>query len=250
MAITISTENLNQVKKILAFPSTDQLLLDDDQIKEFAVLPAMTDYFIKFPIKERKQYNTGGTVESVFDFPDDMTHGVLDARVTDAGIVTGTGTSFWDMVYFQQLSGGSLMGGGQGAYGIKGYNPNNVIQTRDQQRMAYKSYQNTYMTVSYDVDEENKKVNIYTTVAGLINITWAKHSDSFEAIKYNRKFEVIKLAQAYLLDHFADTFDILSDNALDLTINVEALKSRSQELKTEVRDLWNSFPDVIALHSS
>ncbi len=250
MAITISTEDLNQVKRVLAFPSTDELLLDDAQIGEFAVYPAMRDYFIKFPIIERKQYSTGGTVQLVLDFPDENTHGILDARCTDVGIVTGTGTSFWDLVYFQQLSGGALMGGGQGAYGIKGYNPSNVIQTRDTQRMAYKSYQNTYMTARYIVDEENKKVDIYTTVACYVNVTWAKHSDDFNAIKYNRKFEVIKLAQAYLLDHFADTFSILSDSALDMSINIEALKNRSQELKTEVRDLWNSFPDIIALHSS
>jgi len=249
-AITITTEDLNQVKKVLAFPSADNLLLEDPDILEYAVRPAMVDYFIKFPIKERVQSSTGGTSVVVLDFPDEFTHGVVDVRLTDVGIVTGTGTSFWDLVYFQQLSGGSLMGGGSGAYGIRGYNPNNLIQTRDTQRAAYKSYQNTYMTVRYDVDEENRKVTIYTTTAGNVNVTWAKHSDSFNAIKYNRKYEVIKLSQAYLLDHFADTFSILSDSSLDLSINVEAIKNRSQELKTEVRELWDSFPDVIALHSS
>jgi len=250
MAITITTEDLSQVKKILAFPSADNLLLEDDQIKEYAITPAMSDYFIKFPIKERVQSSTGGTSVVSLDFPDEFTHGVVDIRLTDVGIVTGTGTSFWDLVYFQQLSGGSLMGGGQGAYGIRGYNPNNLIQTRDTQRAAYKSYQNTYMTVRYDVDDENRKVIIYTTTAGYVNVTWAKHSDNFNAIKYNRKYDVIKLSQAYLLDHFADTFSILSDSSLDLSINVEAIKNRSQELKTEVRELWDSFPDVIALHSS
>lgn len=249
-AITITTEDLNQVKKVLAFPSADNLLLEDPDILEYAVRPAMGDYFIKFPIKERVQSSTGGTSVVVLDFPDEFTHGVVDVRLTDVGIVTGTGTSFWDLVYFQQLSGGSLMGGGSGAYGIRGYNPNNLIQTRDTQRAAYKSYQNTYMTVRYDVDEKNRKVTIYTTTAGNVNVTWAKHSDSFNAIKYNRKYEVIKLSQAYLLDHFADTFSILSDSSLDLSINVEAIKNRSQELKTEVRELWDSFPDVIALHSS
>ena len=250
MAITITDQYLNQIKKILAFPSIDELLLPDVDIKEYAIFPAMQDYFIKFPIVDRKQYMTGGSSEMIIDFPDEYTFGVTDARVTDVGIITGTGQSFWDLAYFQQLNGGALQGGGAGAYGIKGYNPSSLIQTRDTQRAAYKSFQNTYMTVRYTIDEENRKAMIYSSTTGYINITWAKYSDNFDAVKRPRKFDVVKLAQAYLLDHFADTFSVLSDSALDMSINIEALKSRSQELKTEVRELWNSFPDIIALHSS
>lgn len=250
MAITISDTYLRQIKKVVAFPEIDELLFTDDEIKEFAVFPAMQDYFIKFPIKDRKQYATAGTTEALFDFIDEYTYGVVDARVTDAGMVTGTGTGFWDLAYFQQLNGGALTGSGSGAYGIKGYNPSSLIQVRDMVRAAYRSFQNTYSTLRYDVDVENRKVKIYSSVSGYINITWAKYSDNFDAVKYQRKFDVIKLAQAYMLAHFADIFDKLQDSALDMSINVEAIKTRSQELKTEVKELWDSFPDVIVLHSS
>jgi hypothetical protein len=250
MAITISDVYLRQIKKVVAFPSIQELLFTDDEIKEFAVFPAMQDYFIKFPIKQRSQYATSGSTEAIFNFIDVNTYGVVDARVTDVGIVNGTGNSFLDLVYFQQLNGGALTGSGSGAYGIKGYNPSNMIQTRDMARAAYRSYQNTYSTLRYDVDVENRQVKIYSSVAGYINITWAKFSDNFEAIRYQRKFDVVKLAQAYMLAHFADTFDKLSDSALDMSINVEAIKTRSQELKTEVKELWDLFSDVIVLHSS
>ena len=250
MAILIQPQHLEMIKSVISYPVVDELLLSDEQIIQFAVYPAMWEYFKKFPIKQNVQTSIGGSSESIFPFPDENTFGVLDARVTDAGIVTGTGTSFWDMVYFQQLSGGTLMGNGSGAYGIKGYNPSNMIQTRDMQRAAYKSYQNTYMTLRYTVDEENRQLKVYSTVVGYLNITWAKFSDNFDAVKYARRFDVIKLAQANLLNHFADTFSILSDSALDMSINTEALKSRAQELKTEVKELWDSFPDIIFLHAS
>lgn len=250
MAITISDQYLRMIKSVMAYPTVDELLFDDDTIKEFSVAKAMQDYFTKFPIKQRVQSTTGGTTESSFDFPDEYTYGVVDVRVSDVGIITGTGTGFWDLVYFQQLNGGALTGSGSGAYGIKGYNPSNLIQTRDTVRAAYKSYQNTYATLRYDVDSENKKVIVYSSVSGQINITWAKFSDNFDAIRYQRKLDVVKLAQAYLLAHFADHFDKLSDSALDMSINIDAIKTRSQELKTEVKELWDSFPDIIVLHSS
>ena len=250
MAITISPRDLELIKSVIGYPKVDSVLLDDSEIIQFAVYPALWEYFRKFPIVERVQYSQGADSESVYPFPDDYTFGVKAARVSDAGIVTGTGTSFWDLVYFQQLSGGSLMGGGQGAYGQTSYNPSNLIQTRDMQRAAYKSYMNTYSTVRYTVDEENKQVLIYSTVVGLLNIAWAKFSDDFSKIKYARKFEVIKLAQANLLNHFADTFSMMSDSALDMTINTEAMKNRAGDLRKEVTDLWDSFPDLSFIHSS
>jgi hypothetical protein len=250
MAIEISDKDIQLIKNVLAYPSCDQLLLTDSQIKDIAVSHALQDYFTKFPLKQEKQYNMGGTSELILDFPDEFTYGVIDARVTDAGIVTGTGTSFYDLVLFQSMNGGSLMGGGNGAYGIKGYNPSSLIQTRDLQRMAYKSTQNTYMTVRYDVDVENRKVHTYSTVVGYLNVSWAKYSDNFNTVKYQRRFDVIKLAQAYLLEHFADTFSILTDSALDMSINIEALKTRAQQLKDGVKELWDSIPDILFLHSS
>jgi len=250
MAITIEDKYFSLIKGAVGYPMVDETHLDDNSILNFAVFPALQDYFRKFPIKERKQYSMGGTQETILDFPDDYTFGALDIRVTDAGIVNGTGTSFWDLVYFQQLSGGSLMGSGSGAYGIKGYNPSNIIQTRDMQRAAYKSYQNTYMTLRYEIDEENKKIHAYSTVVGYLNVIWAKYSDNFAAVKFARKMEVIKLAQSYLLTHFANTYSMITDTSLDVSINTESLKDTAQKYKDEIKELWDSFTDVIFLHSS
>ena len=70
--------------------------------------------------------------------------GVMNVAIVDTGLAVGTGTSFWDLVAFQSLGG---MAGAQGAgsFGKRGYNPNSLYQERLLQRMAIKSYQNTYI---------------------------------------------------------------------------------------------------------
>lgn len=249
MAIQISDDWMRLIKKYIGFPDIDYLLLEDADIKEFCVFPAMQKYFIKFPIKAYNQYSIGASGEMVLDFPDSYTYGLIDIRISDVGLVMGTGGSFWDLIYYQQMAGASLRQSG-GAYGIRGYNPSNIVQQREILRASYKSYQNTFATMRYTVDRSAKQVKAYSSVVGYLNITWAKYSDNFEDIKYERKLDVVNLAAAYLLNHLADSAGILTDSALEMSINVESLRTRAKELEEEVINRWGEFQDVLLLHSS
>jgi len=245
MAINISEKHLQLIKVVAAFPEANSLLLDDDQIKDLCVAPALMKYFTKFPITTCQQIAV--CEEIVIDFPDDYTYGVVDARVTDTGLALGTGTSYWDLIAYQNTGSGLASGG---AYGIKGYNPNGIRQQRDIQRQALKSYQNQYATIKTRVSDSEKKLYIYSSVQGKASITWAKFSEDFESdVKYARKMDVIKLCRANLLYHLADTSGILTDSALEVTINSDALKTRASELESEVMELWDAFQDVLFLHA-
>ena len=91
---------------------------------------------------------------------------------------------------------------------------------------------------------------MYSSIQGKASITWAKWSDDFDTgVKYARKMDVIKLCRANLLYHLADTTGILTDGALETTINSDSLKTRASELENEVMELWNSFQDCVILHS-
>jgi len=246
MAITISDDNMALIKSVLAWPEAENLLLDDELIKTICIKPALTRYFTKFPIQEEVQVAI--VEEAIIPFPDEYTYGVLDARVVDTGLAIGTGTSFWDIVTYQNMGGASRTTAG--AWGIKGYNPSNIVQQRDIQRQAMKSYQNQYATIKCHVQEELRRVVMYSSIQGKANIIWAKWSDNFETgVKYARKMDVIDLARANLLYHLADTTSILQDSALETTINSEALKTRAGELETKVFELWNSFQDIVMIHS-
>jgi hypothetical protein len=161
----------------------------------------------------------------------------------------GTGGSFWDLVYYQGL-GSSTMRGQGGAYGIRGYNPNGLLQQNELKRAAYKSYMNTYSTLTYHVKEHERQVLAYATQSGNLNIMWGEYSDVFEEIAYARILDVVKLAQAYLMEHLARAASILTDSAMEMSINSEALKADAADLRGKVKELWEAFPNVIYLHNS
>ena len=240
-AISVTDDWLLQVKKVLAFPKINTLVLTDDEIKQYAIFPALTQYFTRFPIKSTVEIQSSDL--RVVDFPDAYTYGIVDCRVVDIGTIGGTGSSFWDILAYQRM--GVL--GNTNVYGRRGYNPNGLYQQRLQLQQAMKSQQNLLATIKFNVDYPNRQLTVYTSTTGKINITWAKYSTDFDDVLYQRKFDVVQLAQASLLDHVADTFGIISDGSLDVNINVEAIRTRAKDLRTEVMDRWILFPAVILL---
>lgn len=245
MAITISTEWLNQIKKVIAFPKVDNLFLTDSEIIDFAVFPAMQEYFTKFPIKV--PYSIPISSEIQVPFPDEYTLGVTHVAFVDTGMAVGTGTSFWDLVAFQSL-GGQAGAQGAGSFGKRGYNPNSLYQERLLQRMAIKSYQNTYMTTKWYIDRPNKQLIAYASSAGTLAITWAQTSNNFDDdVLYTRKLDVVQLAQANLLDHLCDISGMLTDSSLDAQINVTDLRTRATDLRTKIIDKWDAEAIAIVL---
>lgn len=244
--ISMSSDWLNQVKKVIAFPKVDSLFLSDDEIKSFAVFPAIHEYFTKFPIKV--PYSIPVSEEIHVPFPDEFTLGVTHVAFVDTGLAVGTGTSFWDLVAFQSL-GGAAGSQGAGSFGKRGYNPNSLYQERLLQRIAIKSYQNTYMTTKWRIDHNTKELIAYASSAGTLAVTWAKYSNDFDRdVRYTRKLDVIQLAQANLLDHLADVSYLLTDSALDQQINTTDLRARALDLREKVMTLWMDSTDMVLLH--
>jgi len=93
-----------------------------------------------------------------------------------------------------------------------------------------------------------KEIKVYSTANGMLNITWAKHSENFQDVHFQFINDVIDLSKARLLDHLADTSGILSDTNLEITINAEALKDKASALRDKVIEKWNAIPDMIYLH--
>lgn len=243
MAITISTENLNQVKSVLTYPLEDEIHLTDEQIKTYCVEPALDRYFIKFPLRETTEHSIS-TTEASFDFPDDDTYGLVDAKVVGKSSI-GQSSSFWDLVYYNSNMGSRH----SGMYGRKNWNPNHLKQTVQLQRQAEASFANMG-TVNFRVDLPNRKVYIYSTTPGKVNITWAKKSTDFSNVRFEYKWDVLHLAQANLLKHLADTASIVDLGGVNLSINYGELKSRASELEEEVIDKWNEIPTVLVIRGS
>lgn len=245
-SITITDNDLDLIKLVLAFPSVDNVILTDDQIKSLCVWPAMIEYFTRFPIKVTEDYSITTGNETEVDFPDNVTYGCCDVRIVDKDSTTGgSSSSFWDLWAYQQQSS-SIRYSGQ--YGIRGYNPSGLRQITSLRRneMATESNRGT---VKYRIDEVNRKIYIYTSIGGVINITWAKWSNDFSDIKFVYHQDAIKLAQANLLAQFAATTQIV-DAGGDVTINYGEISSLANQYRSEVIEKWEQIPSIIALRMS
>lgn len=241
MAIEISDDNLNFVKKVMAYPSVDNIILTDDQIKSLCVKPAMDKYFIKFPIRSKYAQSISGDVEVTVNYPDSYTYGVTDVRVVGKDTPSGGNDSFWQLAAYQSQSWSSKSAGN---YGVKGYNPNFIRQHSQNYTQAAASFQNQKGTIHARVDHPNRQVLVYSTVSGKINIEWAKFSEDFSDVRYEYQYDVLQLAQSYFLDHMADTTQII-DTGGDISINYSELRGRAAELRDPILEKWDSQPEII-----
>ncbi len=245
--VIISDAWMYQIKKVLAYPKVLNIILNDLEIRTLCLYPAMREYFTKFPIKNAQQYSIDGELE--LSFPDIYTFGITYCSVVGKGETLGASSSFWDIVRFQQYGLGNGLGArGRGSYGTP-YNFNQMRQNLHMQRQTQKSIENL-ATFKYRIDLPDKKLIAYSSARGEIVVYWAKWSDTFDDIKYERQFDVIKLAQANLLYHLADTGDIIEDTGAEQSLNTDALKSRAEELQNEVREKWLEFPDILVLRGA
>lgn len=247
MAITISDSWLKKIKSVAEHSNSHILLLDTDDLKDICISHAMQDYFTKFPVRSDYQVSVNG--ENIYPFPDAYTIGAVDCRVVDIGMIGGTGSGFWDIILFNTQTGNTMSyKAGVGVYGRSGYNPNNVIQQRENSRQAVKSQQNLYATIKFRVDRANKRLIVYNSITGMLNITWAKYSDNWDDIRYERQWDVAHLAQSYILDHFCDNAGMITDSSADTTTNISDIRQRATDLRTEVFEKWKEFPDIVVQH--
>jgi hypothetical protein len=236
---------LNMIKKPLAYPSEDNIILTDDEIKALCVYPALRDYFVKFPIRSTTEHELTTDADNEIAFPDADTYGVIDARLIGKGTLSGSGNSFWDLVYHQQM--GIVTNRGS-SWGIPKYNPGGVKQARSLVRMAAAT-QDNYGTTDIRVSEENSQVVMHTNMNGKANITWAKMSSDFEDVRFVYKNDVVKLSSAYLMEHLAQTTGLINTN-LEISIDSSTLRDEAKEMRTEVMERWQEIPSVIIIRST
>jgi len=241
----ISSYWLSLVKKAIAYPSVEEVILTDADIKSYCIYPALRDYFTKFPLRVTSEYTLSSSAETEIAFPDSDTFGVLDARVVGKEMISGSGASFWDIAYYNTMGMSHLRGG---TYGIPKYNPNFRKQAVYLQKMAISSLANE-ATTHIRVEEENSKMYIYHNGSGKANVTWAKSSEDFDKVRFVYKMDVIKLAQAYVKQHISDIAGLITTN-LEVSMDVETLRADAKELFQQVYDKWQSIPDSVVIRNT
>lgn len=249
--ITITDDWLGRIKKVLAYPVvSEKMLLTDNDIKDIVIRQALHDYFMKFPYRKRELFDISLTLQQ--DFPDltsesKFVFGVLDARVINRFNKSGS-NSFLNLVKYNSFSGNSRYGRYGGAYGTR-YNFNGSRQSWwgvEQQADTQSNAQTSWVTV----DKENRKIEAYSSIGAQLFVEWAIQSFDFSDVRTEYQYDVVKLAQSYLLDHFVETAQIYNDDSTSMEIDHDVLKQRAQELQEEVRTKWDEIPDAILVRPS
>lgn len=247
--IIIRDEWLRQVKKVLAFPGVPKVLLSDDQIKEFCIAPALFEYFRKFPIEVRTEQEISG--ELTVPFPDNFTMGATYASVTQRFGGTSTASSFWDIIRYQSLYGSStsLSYSGRGNYGSR-YNFNGMQQASMLQRAVADTYINMYSTFKAYVNNPLRQIDAYASSSAMLVVHWGKFSKDFADVEHTHIYDVIELAQSFLLFHLADSSSLLTDAQLDKNFNSDYIKTRAQELYDKVvTNKFSLYPGNLLIRS-
>lgn len=249
--LQINDNHLALIKSVLAYPVVQNVQLSDDEVKLYAISPAMYHYFLKFPIPVYEQ-TVQETNEMEISFPDDDTIGVLDVRTvgkTGFGQRQGNSSDFWQVVRFnQQFTGNRLRS--LNYRGNNMFNPNGLRYNFIAERQMIDAMTNNLETFRHIVNYSKKSISVYSSVVAQLLIVWAKTSNNFNDIKPTQLLNVIKLSQAYLLRHLSYLGSMLNDNTSEKQINIDALNTNAERLETEVYDLWREFPDIVTLRVS
>ncbi len=241
MSVTISEANYNEILTMTGYPivGVSDLGLTDEQIKTLLIFPAMRTYFRYFPIRSDVEYQIGEAIFSI-DFPDALTFGVIDARLNTARYrgLSVTGSPFFNA---QNIAIGNKR---MGKYGTK--NNYDFYIVKIMENMERQSTIDMNKAFRIVVDENNETVSGYSNVSGRLSITWAKYSEDFSYVSFNKFDDVKMLAQANILEYFGmlrsqQTTDV--PNSLDPRIFLD----KSEEMRDKVMTKFKEYSKVIML---
>jgi len=241
MEINISDANYYEILVEVGYPVVKESDLEftRQQLEDYFIFPAMREYFSWFP---KIEYQTAYVASAFsFDFPDETTYGIIDARINTA--ITGDGKTsspFVNSLFFKNSTGGSRMYGTDNDYGVS--------EARYLERSYKKATNNFIKAQRIDVDANLKKVTGYSTVNGELTIQWAKYSTNFDDIPFKRKTEVINLAKSKILRGFAmlrSQFD--SDTGGGF--NTSDFISRADDLEEKTMEKWRAISKVAIIRN-
>ncbi len=238
--INIDDDWFSLIKKPVAAPVIDELLLTDDQIKEYAVFPALHEYFKKFPYKIREQKAVNQTIE--LPFPGADVYGVANIRIVNKGMSKSSNAGYLQLVRYNQM----LKSGSRGRRYLKNLNINGSRNDPLLQLQLMASEQNR-ATFRYEINNENRIVEVFSSIPAEVAITWASSSLDFNHVEHEYKMDVIDLAQAYLCEHVADIVGLIKMPNVDQEISADDFMNKADTKFSRVRDKWNEIPDIILI---
>lgn len=236
--IQISDDHYKEILREIGYPVvTDQdIELSKDDILDICVRPVLREFFSFFPIKETISHMVNSNFS--YDFPDDSTFGILDARLNTSyfGASGRTANPFSNAYLYTVKNIGKY--GTINDYGFR--------EAQTMQKLEKTTAVNYTKAFRVDVNESDRKITGYTNITGELIVTWAKESFNFEDVHLSKIKDVIKLSQANLLR----TLGMLRgqiDSGTNSNFNYQLFLDRADKLEDEVITRWKNFTKVVIM---
>lgn len=239
--ISITEKSLNEIKMGFGYPIIDEessYLLDDQQIKDYIIAPALEHFFNYFPITSNQSIKLSTGAKSTVALPENF-FGVLDKRFVpesagSASSVNGpTGNPFYTQSLITNQGGGYR---GDGVFGTPfnfGFSKNTYIK---------KSYndalQNNNRVWYSEIDYENNQFIVYASMAGQIDVVWALYTNDFdEACPLRKRQELISFVRSLYKKHIGNMAS-LQNSGLPEQIDFDRLITDSDDEIERLKTKW------------
>lgn len=246
--LTIDQEDYEEIIKVVGFPfvdiAEDNLELSEDQIKQHIILSSMKEYYRWFP--EPLIFSSvidGGAI--TVDYPDEFVYGVMDARPTKYEDTLSTsqafgGNPFVTHRYIYRNNTYNTLGS-RYDYGFRSIRHSNQF-TRDSDIQQLQVFR-------INDQPHNRKVEVYYSLRGSVDITFAKWSGEFDRIPFDKKRDVIELCQAELL-LFLGHLRNQVDSDFPVAFDADAFIARGENLKDNTMTRWKNYSKGVAMRGS
>jgi hypothetical protein len=240
--LIITDSDFNFILTRIGYPfiSEDDLEISFDQIKEYCILPALHEYYKWFPLQQTNTYSVSGSFS--IDFPDVNTFSAKDVRINTArNGQSYTGNPLINSTFIRSLGsfGGSRIYGQPYDYGMD--------QVYHYERIEGQSSIDKYKAFKVYVNESDRVVEGFSNITGTLQVIWAQYDNNFSSVPFQRKKDVQKLAQAYVLRFFGELRLQGEMNEMPVAFDGQNFVDRADDIEEQVITRWEEFTKVVMI---
>jgi hypothetical protein len=243
--VTVPPIIMKRITAALGTPILDlaeDLLIDEEMVKELFIRPAMQLYFTYWPKTLKNEYPITQQVQ--IPFPNNNVYGIAQARVAlNQNANAWSRSPFLNEVLRKQVSS-------YGSYGVQPgtrRDPYITAGTLIKEQTEQLSYISLRKAGNFIVDTDERCLKGYSNVAGILIISWAQYFWDWGKIRFEHTEDVIKMCKVYAL-RFVGGIRSQSDPNTGVTIDGSSFLEQADKLEEEVlTNRWEGRVPVVVL---
>jgi hypothetical protein len=244
--VLVPSNIMKRITSALGTPILDlkeDLLIDEEMIKELFIRPAMQLYFTYWPKILKQDYPITQQVQ--IPFPNNNVYGIAQARVAlNQNANTWSRSPFLNEVLRKQVSS-------YGSYGVQPgtrRDPYITAGTLIKEQTEALSYISLRKAGVFIVDTDERYLRGYSNVSGILVISWAQYFWNWDKIRFEHTEDVIKMCKVYAL-RFIGGIRSQSDPNTGVTIDGSSFLEQADKLEEEIlTNRWEGRVPIVVLH--